>query len=414
MLQHPSLFLLFFWDMLQLKKGISMKPHLLILCILNTIIISPRLHAMDDDKAISLKKISHNPLKQQFINFEQKLSAELNQDNWLMKKEIHPAAYIKRLHTELPKIFESERTIEKFYRIQNSYLAKAINKLITDYGYNHYKKVTGDTLTSIRNSEKHQSCQILNELPLRLKQYVMQKTYNDIKQEFVCTTLSKKSEIFDIHASIDSAAVIDRDSKTFQIWNLKTGELTHEIPNASDNSLIRFSADGSIIITTSLFSKDSAKVYIMLWNRETKKCLMEFLYSNQIKNIFFKDNTLSIFNKTGEIYLTMIDVQNKKRHGTLEINAGIETMNPPFTFQWKYHLNNNAILKKSFSYFICAQAIRNTSSIISLKKIYDTPFYNSPSLTFDQRKMLHQKIEAKIKKLGEENAKPSNLMGWFG
>jgi hypothetical protein len=393
-----------------------MKPLLLTLCILNITIISPQLSAMDDDQAIPLKDISQRSisLKREFMAFEKRFSIELSQDTKRIKKEPFLAAYIEKLHKELPPIFTSERMIEKFSRIQNSYFAMAVQELVTHYGSNHYKNVTGDTLATIHKPEISQPCTILTKLPLHLKQYVMRNAYYAIKKNFVRVALGKNSDIFDIHSTIGAAAVIDRNSKTFKIWNLTTGNLIHEIPQASDTSLIRFSTNGSIIITTALFPQDLGKTCITLWNRETKNNMMQLTYSHQIEHIFFDNDFLHVFDKDGSVYIAYIDMQHKKIFKESQTNAGIEKMNPSFTSLGKYSIDNNAILRKSFSYFLCSRAVKNTSGIDSLKKIYNTQFYNSDSLTDNQRKMLRNKIEKKIHNLTEKNKEPNGLMTWFG
>ena len=230
----------------------------------------------------------------------------------------------------------------------------------------------------------------------------------------MCIAFKEHTRICDIHAAIDAAAVVNKKSKTFQIWNLKTGVLMHQIPQASDSSLIRFSANGSIMITTALFPSDAKKTLITLWHRETKKSFMQFIYEDEIENIFFENKFLHVVDKSGTLYIAHLNIENKTKTKVSQINAGIEKMNPPFTFQGKYCVDTNAILQQSFPYFLCKQAIKNTSSVASLKKIYDTPFYTSDSLTQDQRKTIRQKIKNKINDLSKKNEPAKTTMSLFG
>jgi len=394
-----------------------MKTLLPILCILSIIIISsPRLSAMDYDEAIPLKKISQKPssLQQKFNAFEKKVSIELSQESWFIKKKLEPAPYIAQLHAELPEIFKSERTIEKFSRLQSSYFANIINELITQQGHNHYRRVTGDTLATVHKPEILQRCAILDGLPPHLKQYVMRKAYYTIKQEFVCIALGDDSDILDIHTLTHEAAVINKNEKTFQLWNLKTAKMIHVMPKASPSSIMRFSTDGSIIITTTVSSSNPNTTRITMSDRETKTPIKKFFFAYPIKNIFFDNEYLHIFDATGFLSIYKIDKKNDQHIMISRIAAGVQKMNPPFTFPGKYCIDNNAILRKSFAYFMCRQATKNTSTIKSLKKIYDTQFYNSDSLTQDQRKMINQKIKNKINDLSKKTELANTTMSWFG
>lgn len=401
-----------------------MKQTILVFSL--TILIAPQnFFAMDFDQEDGIplqtiyrqKKNSKKSLAEQLALFDAEIDAQVHRQDSLTADY-----YFAQLARNIPEIFAEEKTIEKFAQNTDSLFGNSVQLYVEQAHVNHYKKVTCDTLATITNPSVQQPLKILNNLPIPLKKYIMQKGYDEINESYSCFELSDNINSFDINSKAHLAATSNNHDCLFQLWDLTT-KRAETIPKKSVCGGVKFSSNGDQLITVTLAQTNATTVDIDIWDTLTKS-LIHTVQTPTLLNYFSLENestefsTLILLDQTSNLSLYRI-TKNAPPALLLSVKTQISSIQP-IKLWGNYSLARNpqkklVIKKKCTAYFLCLQAIRNTERKESLENIYAT----LPYATLDQqaKQLINAKIKEKIMLPKTEHKKTvphsHHLFTWF-
>jgi hypothetical protein len=356
---------------------------------------------------IASSKTNNKSLEEQFNDFEKRLREKYDGGGGILRyfKTITLTApdVIKECESLFPIILTSEELIKQFAQNEDSYFSKAIDMVIRIGSWN-IKKVTCDILADIENPQAQQPQELLNAIPFVLKKYVMDFAYQDIcninPQDASC--------LYDLHAARDLMAAVNT-SGALQLWDLKTKKVLHNFPEIVYPREVKFSNDGSYLVTVDGGQLDSDSLSIKIWDL----CFGEELSLKLLHTINKPGpiKSLDLCCRWGrERILTILSSDSVELHSwrqdeklTLLSHIPIPTLEPNFhnahVGDYTYEHNEKmGISKNNYrSFYLCRLALSQTTNASSVPKIKDAPAYKR--LTIYEREKIDWQLQKRIGEL---------------
>jgi WD40 repeat protein len=357
------------------------------------------------------KEYASNPI----LGFiaEQRLS-EADMDNIIKKKVNENCIYNGN------KLVMNNKIIIPLYE-KNTFFKKAIDHF-TELASQNIKKVTYDSLATITDPETIQPTSQLNELPRKVKKFVMNKAQEQIQHSYDLTlvhTQNEKINCFDISVSTD-LAVTGSDS-SIRLWNLKRGEWC--LTTLSEEAVgICFSTNGSHITAM------QRGPIIKQWKINGSQLICTHRYQFNVDTLHYLSYMQYL---TNNIVLAMMNNQRSKqrttgtkyRYGHISVQfnhdktvAISDLTVSPITYveesntfdQDPYYVSAESnipaplkITKKNcHTLYLCELAIQNHQDTLSLENIEQSQQYQQ--LTEYEKAIITAKIEEKRTELGKK------------
>lgn len=330
-------------------------------------------------------------------------------------------AIITSVNTQFIKKYPDEkRTSEIFdalYKINRPF--KEAIKLLQAYAQKNLDLLTGETLTTIENSDADQPISELNALPSPFKKYVMQRTlddYNDTS-EIVFAEHYNSITAFDICAVTHRAATGDYAGR-FHFWDLTDAQSIHTFKDEDDIEQICFTDDGSLIAFRS-------NKTVKIWNPETKQlCYTLPLHQNTlpIYHMCYAQSTqkkfLTIFSRNITIEGASTWLIHKKKNKFLCFHQDVEhTSTQPLTIEKGIYSFENprcqfnstkayVTKKSSHPLLLCKLAAQQTRQTEDLTKIFSS--LSHQQLTLGDSNILYN--ELKKNPCFSKNTQPTTII----
>jgi len=346
------------------------------------------------------------------------IKIEYNVDGFIFKKELAPDQYFHLLQQkQLSAIIANDEKIEEYTQKTDSLLGKIIKILIQQTAHLHYEQVTCDTLPTINNPHAQQPSSALNNLPLSVRTYVMTRAYDNINENFEWIKISPNVDDIDIHGTANLVATANDVDGTFHIWDLTT-RTAHTLSKKSVDGTVKFSSNGSQLITGTLHQKKPLAIHIDIWNCHTKK-ITHTIERSQVLSYWYLENksdnssTLVLIDGEGSLLLYTIK-ENTPPMCSEYIKMGIKNSLPSITHNGDYGYNwdNSWLYKKCTAYYLCAQAIQNTTKKESLPNTKTASLYLS--LTPYEKNGIEKRLKEKEKELTTKEELLNNFRNLLG
>jgi WD40 repeat protein len=261
--------------------------------------------------------------------------------------------------------------------------------------------VTFQTLTTIQDVKVQQPTPQLNQLPRAIKKYVMDCATNNPSYNIMISTDAGSVKSFDIHNKINLLATASDDG-TFRLWDLSQAKQIHIFPGKANKGLIKFTPDGSRLITVTRYQQNPDESHITLWDVPSREHLHTITIPYYVKDIALLDNESNIINISSMLtimtpfkLLSYALTKNNDQFiclGECKINKCNVCTNPGSYVNF-YSGSKLSIEKKCPQLYFCEQAIKNTSHTTS-PNITKTSIYQS--LTPYEKGIVDNKLNKKL------------------
>lgn len=359
--------------------------------------------AMDDPQTMVILDTSPSSLQERVIFADNAINKKYKD---IFKKLSHQPFTEKKMNTVLKIVNNSFQgnTSDQFFiheLIKKNMLFMSTIDYFCEFATKNIEKVTAENLKTINDHEKEQPIKKLNKLPLPIKKYIMKRAYNQVGYIYsiIFEGHTDTVESMDVNQPSNLAASASKD-KTFCLWQLSNGKLLHVFDTTAHQGYVKFSPDGSLLATSTVYKINPYKAEIILWNTLSKKALYRFKEKERIIN-------LNIFPISSERATVLIGKKHHLSVYSLKKNSqptflgnttgGIKTKEDRMPYANTENNHCWSVSRVSRRLGLCDYALKNTDNKHIIPAIKETPTYEK--LTDHEKDILHVKMEQKIQAL---------------